>query len=200
MENENCQTTSTPKKPLNAEEASLLLINTDEDELNYVYEHDSSINNTPYIDTSSSFSDNSDFSLSRKEGDGSGMRSRKSRTEPPLNKIYKQSNLVQATALEFSPTSANGSTRSIFKTPPWKPMSSFNSNGGLGGGAETTPTGPTRQKLFFDDEKERKNNNNNNNMSNNNNSQANKKNLLLDHSPASSSSSPITSSSSSSSL
>jgi hypothetical protein len=119
-----------------------------------VYENDdSSFNNnsylSPYIDTSSSFSDTSDFSLTQKYKEGI----RKTRTEPPLSKVHKQFSPARVIPELVTTNAANGSmtnTPPLCRTPPWKPMSSFASYG-----SETTPTGPTRQKLVFDDDKDK---------------------------------------------
>ncbi len=150
LNDENCQTTSTPKKNLKDNHTDdntvplLLMHHDDDDDHNYIYnDYDSSFNNnsrlSPYIDTSSSFSDNSEFSLSHRYRDGI-ISARKSRTEPPLNKLHKQ-------ILKYSPNvSNNGSvTPPTSRTPPWKPMTSFNQN-------DSTPI---RHKLVFDDEKDK---------------------------------------------
>jgi serine/threonine protein kinase len=150
LSDENCQTTSTPKKNAvdnNADDnntAQLLLMHhDDDDDHNYIYNDNDSFNNnshlSPYVDTSSSFSDNSEFSLSHRYRDGA-LSARKSRTEPPLNKLHKQ-------ILKYSPTvTNNGSvTPPTSRTPPWKPITNFSSN-------DSTPI---RHKLVFDDEKDK---------------------------------------------
>jgi len=102
--------------------------------------HHFQINNNSYLNpliddsTSSSFSDQS--------GELSMF---KSKTEPPMNKAEKikhYSKMVTGTPDSVSPC----------KTPPWKP--SLNSFHHHANELQTTPTGPTRQKLLFDEENE----------------------------------------------
>jgi membrane-associated tyrosine/threonine-specific cdc2-inhibitory kinase len=103
------------------------------------------INNNSYLNplvddsTSSSFSDQS--------GEVSMF---KSKTEPPMNKAEKikhYSKMITGTPDSVSPC----------KTPPWKPnINSFHHHLT---DLQTTPTGPTRQKLFFDEENEDENDN-----------------------------------------
>ncbi|CAF0779784.1 unnamed protein product [Brachionus calyciflorus] len=139
-ENLEKQNTSTPKKEECSNAIPIALMHVDDDDApdQHILINDSFTGNNnsylnPLIDSSSSFSDQSEFSIQNR------FRSaRKTHTEPPLSKIQKPFVLN----LEMSPTSSLSPTR----TPPWKQLSLHNSK------QEATPLSFTRQKLIFDEE------------------------------------------------